>query len=72
MLAALPFSKKIDSTGLHTPRDFALIELLETKNSNEFQNILRNINNNENTVIGLPFLQSLERESLVGITESFL
>jgi len=71
ILSVLSFSKKTDNTTLRAPFNFAIIELLEPKNKDEFQSILRGINNNENIVVALPFLQSIEAESLVGITEMF-
>jgi len=71
LLSVLPFRKKIDTIAINNGVSYAIVELLETKNKDEIQQILSSINNDANTTIALPYLQSSDGKTLIGITELF-
>jgi len=72
VLSIIPYKEKTDFSIIHTSCNYSIVEFLEARNEDDFQNILLNINRNENTIIALPYLQSVDGETLVGITETFL
>jgi len=71
ILSAIPSTEKADIATIPISHNYTIVELSETNDNEKFQNILRTVNGNENIEIALPFLQSINNEVLIGITETF-